>query len=356
MPVHVVEPWSDTRWDAYVASHPRSTVYHTSAWIRIVCDIGRYPSLCLIHEHAGRVTGVLPLVAVESRLTGRRISSLPFSDVGFALADDAPSARALLDEAREIRRRRGAAFYEMRGAPALRGDGDDGSDDSVDGFVHRSHFFNYIIPLAGDADAVRRTFSRTAVRQTITKAARLGVTVRLGDARDLGAFYRLYVRNRRRHGIPPQPRRLFALVLEHLTGSPGSALYIAEHEGTPVAALITVRCNGVTYAKYEGVDETRRELVALYPLFWKTIEDAVAAGDRAYDFGRTAADNRGLNEFKKRWGTAQVDMPYYFDPPAEGVSVVKSDSLKYRLFTATFRRLPEAWTVRLGERIFRHFG
>jgi hypothetical protein len=82
----------------------------------------------------------------------------------------------------------------------------------------------------------------------------------------------------------------------------------------------------------------------------------VQAGDRAYDFGRTAADNAGLCEFKARWGTTRAELPYYFDPPREGISVVRSNSLKYRLFTAAFRRMPEALTVRLGGRIFRHFG
>jgi lipid II:glycine glycyltransferase (peptidoglycan interpeptide bridge formation enzyme) len=194
------------------------------------------------------------------------------------------------------------------------------------------------------------------VRQTISKGIKLGVTVRVGDARDLDAFYALYVRNRLRHGIPPQPRRLFAVILERLRGDAKAALYLAEHEGSVVAALLMVRHHGVTYAKYEGVDETRRDLAALYPLFWKTIEDAVLAGDHSYDFGRTAADNPGLCEFKKRWGTTQTDLPYYFDPPGEGLSVVKSDSLKYRLFTGAFRRMPSSLAVRLGERIFRHFG
>lgn len=352
MPVHVVEPWTDARWDAYVASHARSTIYHTSAWIRIVCDIGRYPCICLLHESDGRVDGLLPLVAVESRLTGRRVSSLPFSDVGYPIADDARVVQALIERAVAIRDERRAAFYEMRGTPALQ----DGSETPPAPLGARSHFFNYVIPLAGDPDAVRQTFSRKAVRQTITKGARLGVSVRRGGASDLDAFYSLYVRNRRRHGIPPQPRALFSMVLERLTGDPGASLYLAEHEATPVAALIMVRYGGVTYAKYEGVDETRRELVALYPLFWKTIEDAILAGDREYDFGRTDADNVGLNEFKKRWGTTVVELPYYFDPPAEGMSVVRSDSLKYRLFTGAFRRMPASWAVGIGARIFRHFG
>jgi hypothetical protein len=318
----------------------------------LVCEIGRYPSLCLLHEREGHVTGVLPLVAVDSRITGRRISTLPFSDSCFALADDAETAASLFEEARAIRGRRAAAFHEMRGAPALRDD----SALELSGFARSSHFSNYVIPLAGDADAVRKTFSRTAVRQTISKGERLGVTVRVGDGRDLDAFYALYVKNRRRHGIPPQPQSLFARILERMTGSPLAVLYLAEHESKAVAGLIVVRFNGISYAKYEGVDDARRELVPLYPLFWRTIEDAVHAGDRGYDFGRTAADNPGLNEFKARWGAARVELPYYFDPPRQGVSVVRSDSLKYRVFTAAFRRMPEAWSIRIGARIFRHFG
>ena len=353
MPLSVVEPWTDARWDAYVASHPRATLYHTSAWIKLVCEIGRYPSLSIIHEDDGNVTGVLPLVAVDSRLTGRRISTLPFSDSCFAIADHEDAARALIEGGRAARARRGAAFYELRGPSALR----DGRDVEPDSFSRSTHFANYVVPLAGDTEAVFKTFARTAVRQTITKGARLGVTVReSAEQRDLDAFYDLYVKNRRRHGIPPQPKRLFETILKTMTTSPRARLYLAEHESKAVAGLIVIRSHGVSYAKYEGVDETRRELVALYPLFWKTIEDAIRAGDRFYDFGRTAGDNPGLNQFKERWGTTRIELPYYFDPPAEGLSVVRSDSLKYRLFTTAFRRMPEAWSIAIGRRIFRHFG
>jgi CelD/BcsL family acetyltransferase involved in cellulose biosynthesis len=352
VPISVVDPWKDARWDAYVASHPRATVYHTGGWIRIVCEIGRYPSLCLVHEHEGSVTGVMPLVAVESALTGRRISTLPFSDMCFPLADDAGVAAALLARAGEIRTERRAAFHEMRGLPALR----DGSNAETSGYARSGHFYNFVIPLTTDPEAVRMTFSRTGVRQTISKSIKQGVTVRLGDMRDLDTFYPLYVRNRLRHGIPPQPLKLFAAILERPGQGAKAMLYLAEHNGAALAALIMLRHNGVTYAKYEGVDESRRDLAALYPLFWKTIEDAVLAGDRAYDFGRTAADNPGLCQFKQRWGTTQTEMPYYFHPPVEGVSVVRTESLKYRVFTGAFRRMPAGLAVRIGERIFRHFG
>jgi lipid II:glycine glycyltransferase (peptidoglycan interpeptide bridge formation enzyme) len=165
------------------------------------------------------------------------------------------------------------------------------------------------------------------VRQTINKAIKLGVTVRRGEgAADLRAFHRLYARNRRRHGIPPQPMSLFSSLLAHLRGTPEATLYLAEHDGRPLAGLIVVRFSGVTYAKYEGVDEERRDLLPVYPLLWQAIADACAAGDRAFDFGRTATDNPGLMAFKSRWGTEPIEMPYYFSPPSEGLSTVPASS------------------------------
>ncbi|MDH3198118.1 MAG: GNAT family N-acetyltransferase [Candidatus Krumholzibacteria bacterium] len=356
MRIEIVKPWERAEWDAYVASHPGATVYHASAWIRTVCEAGRYEALGFsCYDEDGRLSGVLPAAAVRSALTGNRLTSLPFSDACFPIADDADGASALVAAALDMREGRRYRFFEMRGTPAVR-EGAAPTPGAL-GFLPSSHFVGYATPLSADPEVVRRTFSKTAVRQTINKAIKLGVTVRRGEgAADLRAFHDLYARNRRRHGIPPQPLSLFTSLLAHLRGSPEAALYLAEHGGRPLAGLIVVRFAGVTYAKYEGVDEERRDLLPVYPLLWQAIADACVAGDQAFDFGRTATDNPGLMAFKSRWGTESIEMPYYFSPPSEGLSTVRSDSFKYRAFTGVVRRLPASVGVWLGARIFRHFG
>lgn len=357
MRVAAVIPWEDPGWDAYVGSHPGGSVYHTSTWCRIVAEVGRYRPTCLAAREGDRLVGVLPAMDIRSPLTGHRMVALPFSDACPPLADDAGAATALLDGAVGACGERGASFLEMRGAPLVRA-GDSPAPEAR-GFSRRLHFSDYTIPLTTDIEAIRRRLSRKAVRQTINKGVRLGVTVRRGGVGDLGEFYRLYTRNRRRHGIPPQPAHLFTTIFERMRGDgsgPEASIYMAEHEGRAVAALVMFRYRGVTYAKFEGVDERARDLQPVYPLFWTTVEEAALAGDHTYDFGRTAADNPGLNDFKRRWGTERQELPYYFHPPREGVSVVKRASLKYRAFTAVFRRLPTPLAVAIGRRIFRHFG
>ena len=67
--------------------------------------------------------------------------------------------------------------------------------------------------------------------------------------------------------------------------------------------------------------------------------------------GLTWSDGEPLTAYDVEFGIRRV-----LDPPGDGMSVVKSDSLKYRVFTGAFRRMPPALAVKIGERIFRHFG
>jgi lipid II:glycine glycyltransferase (peptidoglycan interpeptide bridge formation enzyme) len=249
----------------------------------------------------------------------------------------------------------------MRGAPAFGGQADDDAPAVGLGFQRQEHFLGYVIPLCEDTEALRMTFAKKSIRQTISKSKKLGVEVRRGEGDgDLRRFYRLYALNRKRHGIPPQPYGLFRRVFDSMAGGSGARpearLYLAQYEGQCVAALVVFRHRGVAYAKYEGVDDTYRRVLPVNPMLWRSIQDACAAGDRFYNFGRTAVDNSGLNEFKSRWGTRREPLPYFVHPPRESLSVVKSDSLKYRLFTGAFRRMPLGLSVRMGERLFRHFG
>lgn len=363
MSLERVIPWENKEWDGYVREHPSGTVYHTSAWCRIVAEAGRYTPLCLVVKENGRIVGLLPAMEIRSRLTGNRMGSLPFSDECYAIADKSEYAHALLAEAVRLRDERSLKFFEMRGAPALRAAAPDGASSREPdlpeqlGFSAQNHFSTYVVPLSTDTEAIRRKFQKKSVRQVINKSFRLGVTVRRGEGdRDLREYYRLYCLMRRGHGVPPQPMRLFQLIFEAFTDSPLARLYMAEFEGGTIGALIVLHYNGTAYVKYEGVDDNYRDKLPIYAMLWTVIEDAALEGLRACDLGRTASDNAGLASFKSHWGTERVELPYFFCPPGEGISVVKSASLKYRLFTGLFRRLPTSMTARLGARLFRHFG
>ena len=360
MPVETVIPWESPEWDDYVASHPAAGVFHTSVWCRIVAELGRYRPVCLVHRTDGKVTGVLPAMEIRSRLTGNRLGALPFSDDCFVLADDAAAATELIRAAMAVRDERRLERFEMRGAPAIGADNERNIDLAVTcGMSPHTHFFSYLIPLHDDIEAIRMTFQRK-LRQAISKSLKNGVTVnRVDGDDDLREVYRLYVLNRRQHGIPPQPFALYQAIARSLTGEGGRPeviLHLANLEGVNIASLVTIRYRGVATAKYEGIDPQYRSAMPIHPLLWTSIREAAEAGDHTYDLGRTAMDNVGLSDFKRRWGTRQEEVPYLYYPDSAGLSVVRRDSLKYRVFTGLFQRLPAGATAYLGGRIFRHFG
>jgi len=302
------------------------------------------------------VTGVMPAMDIRSRLTGNRMGTLPFSDECFVLADNDDAATEMLRTAMHLRDERGLDYFEMRGAPAIADRRDRGDIATTVGLTPHTHFNAYLIDLSRDAEALRLTF-QSKLRQMISKSSRMGVTVRRaeGDA-DLRECYRLYVLNRRRHGIPPQPFELYAVIAHRLQDEPGAIMYLAEYKGVNIASLVVFTYRGVTTGKYEGIDPDYRDAMPIHPLLWTSIREAAERGDRVYDLGRTAMDNVGLNEFKTRWGAQRQDLPYFYYPAGQGMSVVKTDSLKYRVFTGVFRRLSYPIITRAGARLFRHFG
>ena len=66
-------------WDAFVAHCPDATFFHRVGWREIIEEIFGHRCHYLVAERDGRLTGVLPLAAVRSRLFGHSLVSLPFA-------------------------------------------------------------------------------------------------------------------------------------------------------------------------------------------------------------------------------------------------------------------------------------
>src|SRR6266849_8377115 len=78
--LEIVNPIQHPDWDAQLVSHPDYTFFHGAAWVKVLCATYRHKPLYFGLRGAGRVWGLLPVLEVDSRLTGRRGVSLPFTD------------------------------------------------------------------------------------------------------------------------------------------------------------------------------------------------------------------------------------------------------------------------------------
>src|ERR1039457_4417887 len=200
-----VNPADCPGWDTLVTAHPRCSFFHGAAWAKTLQGAyGFRPVYFTAGEADGR-SSILPLMEVNSWLTGRRGISLPFTDDCEPLYSDAAAIRNLIQAATEFGRTRGWKSLEWRGGRELFGE----APASL-------AFFGHSVDLEQDED---RMFARleSSVRRAIRKAEKSGVTVTVSRSLEtMKVFYSLQCKTRRKHGLPPQPFAFFQNIFEHI--------------------------------------------------------------------------------------------------------------------------------------------
>src|SRR5215210_5054780 len=117
--VLTVKSFSDahaSEWDDYVCRTQSATFCHLAGWMRVIERTWQHQSYSLYAEHAGVVTGVLPLFHVHSRWFGSMLVSTPNAVYGGAVADDAEARHALIAEAKRLALKLRVDYLELRDA------------------------------------------------------------------------------------------------------------------------------------------------------------------------------------------------------------------------------------------------
>jgi lipid II:glycine glycyltransferase (peptidoglycan interpeptide bridge formation enzyme) len=181
-------------------------------------------------------------------------------------------------------------------------------------------------------------------------ALKKGVVIRRDDAAGLDLFYALLKETAKRDGIAIHDinyyETLFSHCREYQKKYEGAGagdvqkiidlrLYMAEHEGSALAAIVVLVRQGRAVYLYGASSDRKRNLMAAYALQVKAMEDAMASGCKEYDlFGIppvSVGDDpdhpmAGLYQFKTGFGGRIIHRPGSWDYPLR--------PLVYHLFRA----------------------
>jgi len=114
----------DAMVEALLKASGRATVYHTPEWRDTIVSTYGYEPIYLGCMDDDRLTALMPMMLVESWLTGRRLVSLPFSNVCGPIGSARETA-SLIEEALHVYQARNAKALEIRTQPSLNKVGDD---------------------------------------------------------------------------------------------------------------------------------------------------------------------------------------------------------------------------------------
>jgi hypothetical protein len=347
--VAIIDPTSDRRWDEFVLGHPHGMIFHRSQWAQVLIESYAYiPRYYVLETESGALAAAWPAMLVNSRLTGKRLVSLPFSDHYMPLVHDAGQSSQLwaflLADASEL----GVKRIEVRGWP----DGIDCPPVMVP--VHG--YVRHVIDLSVGLDSLRNGLSENA-RRSIKRAQKDGVTTRVADGvGDIDTFIELNLKLRRSHGMLPQPRRFFDAINRHMIQSGLGYLLLTEREGASLAALLLLRHNNMTLDKYAVNDSRLREYRGSHAVMWKAIEIETERGSIQYDLGRSDATAASLHRFKEQWGAVSVDASYLYYPKPGGQNTADPSGLKKSMLDAFARFAPDHVYSAAGNIVYRHLG
>jgi CelD/BcsL family acetyltransferase involved in cellulose biosynthesis len=295
----VVNPLTDARWDRGIGSHSQATVFHTSAWARVLNDTYGHQPFYLNLSTQGRPLALVPMMEVRSWLTRLRGICLPFSDSCGPLLFNGCGAETIAKKLRQLGRERGWDYFEVRDSAIL--------PQGVQGF---ESYWSHTLDLTIGITALSSKFSSSA-RRALRKAERSGLATRVRtDAEAMAQFYALHARTRRKHGAPPQPRRFFANMQKHIIEAGLGCIVTAEKAKRVLAAAIFFRLNHHALYKFGASDERWQEWRPNNLVMAKAISFLADSSMRTLHFGRTDKTNEGLRRFKLSWGAAEEEISY----------------------------------------------
>lgn len=344
------KPLEDPRWERFLVRHPRSSAYHTSAWLRALERTYGYEPLAFTTSPPGmELEDAVVFCDVKTWLTKRRLVSLPFSDHCDVLVDHPEKLNTILAELKTRLFGTHLAYIEFRPATGL--------DTTVIG-PHSAHqFCGHQLDLRPDLDVLLKNCHRDSTQRKIRRAEREGLLYQEGRSSDLlDSFYNLLILTRRRHGVPPQPRRWFQALIDGFGND--LTIRVAFKNDRPIASILTLSHKDVLLYKYGCSDERIHNLGGMHLLFWKAIVEAKQKGMRTFDFGRSDWSNPGLITFKDRWGAGRTSLSYFRLSASAQPSefTLANPGWKQRAAGFCFSHLPGGILRIAGEMIYPHLG
>lgn len=342
--VSPVDPLKGTEWDSMLASHPDRTVFHHSAWARVLHRTYGHQPCYFSCRKDGRVVALVPVMEVSSVVTGRRGVSLPFSDFCTPLffSADHPVRETVAEALNSLARERGWRHWEIRGG-----------DGPAEGGHPYSTYLSHSLCLLDGSDALFSRFD-PAVRRAIRKAESGGLTVSVRTDREaMAAYYGLHVRTRRRHGLPPQPLAFFLNIHREIMEQGLGFIALVARGNQPVAGTVFFHTGPRAIYKFGACDERFMDLRANNLAMWNGIKAVCSLGCETLSFGRTDRGHDGLRRYKQGWGTTEATLQYYRDRSSVRKSAANAESVSGTA-SAFFSRLPLPVNRLLGRLIYPH--
>jgi len=342
----IINPFQNSRWNKFVGSHPKATIFHTANWARVLYRTYKYtPYYISLEDSNKNIKAGWPFFFIESGFTGNRFICLPFTDSCHPLITSEDDYKFMINTVFDLIKDRRISYLETRGGKG------------ASSLLRNNYYKIFTLELSSGIDRLWQGLKQKSIRYPINKAKKTNIIIEMTkNFKDLKEFYTLNLQTRKKHGVIPQPFDFFKNIFEEIISKEYGFLSLAYIGKKLVAGSIFLTYKDTIYHKYNASDIDYLSLCPNHLIIWQAIEWAAKNNFKYFDFGRTAPDNIGLISFKRHWGTQEFDLPYYYWPEIKGITSTKESSLRYRVVSSLIKKMPIALCRIMGDLFYRHLG
>jgi len=343
MPLQILDPTQYPNWDELLISTPGSSFFHTSSWARVLKEAYGYTPKYFTEFDGGQISTLVPIMEVNSFLTGRRGVSLPFTDYCDPIVSDGINFKELLNFVLAGGKERHWKYLELR------------SFKDLSPFAFPSlTFLGHVLDLSRSEGELFSSL-RDSTRRNIKKAVKEGVKVKIDHTLEsVKEFYRLNCLTRKEHGLPPQPFSFFKKLHEHIISKDFGFVILASINEENISGAIYFHFGEKAVYKYGASDKNYQHLRANNLIMSEAIKWYSQNGFKSLCFGRTELDNQGLIQFKSGWGTTEQRINYYRYNFKEE-AFIPGLSRTTGFHNKVFKNMPVPILNRVGALLYRHF-
>ncbi len=343
--VRQVDPALQEDWNQQIRTFPHRNAFHSAEWAAVLAEAYGYRAKYFVADSESEFASVLPVMEVESRWTGKRGISLPFTDECLPLQTSREAQAATFQAAIEHGKANGWRYFELRGETE--------SVRDLPGAFPSMTFYTHHLKLKGDASDLFGMFD-PAVRRAIRRSEKSGVQSAFSTSADaMEEYYRLHCLTRKTHGLPPQPVRFFRNIQSHLIAKGHGIIVQAIHQGRVIASSIFLLMGSEAIYKFGASDPSFQNLRGNNLVMWNGIQWCLQKGASFLNFGRTSLSNEGLRRFKLSWGAEEKQLHYYKYDLQKNIFMKDHDATD-GWHTTVFRTMPIFANRLAGSLLYRH--
>lgn len=327
-------------WNTYIQGHPQATPYHNFGWLNSVELAYGHGNVGLIATQTlaqgSEIVGVLPAILMRIPFKGQILCSLPFCDVGYALADSNEVRDLLINDLR--------AKYGQDAKVEYRD-----SEHAIYSAELNGQKVRMLLQIP-DSSAVLMAGFKSKLRSQIRKAEKNGLNYVLGSNQTLlDDFYQVFVCNMRKLGSPVHSKLWFQHLYEQYQND--MLISVVYKDKLPIGGGIVLLTANKACIPWASTLAEYNKLAPNMLLYWSILQHLSDNEYSQFDFGRSSF-GEGTFKFKQQWGAEPVALNWHLpgDLPSPLNESDGTNNLRQLVETA-WSYLPLSLTTWLGPKV-----